>query len=323
MASARECRSQSARLSAPPEPGLSRWIPCPSYERREVLRHHADLLRQCRAAPRSRVLDPGRGHPRAAPPAAGGGRLLPHRDRRAWGADRGRGGERGDHAGRAGRPQRGQVRGARADHRRHQRLLHPHERPAARSEGRRDHAARLRQRLRPQGLLRRLVLPPLRRLQNRARGGARQHLPDPRDPARLGRRGELVLRALQIPGQAGSAVRGAAGLRRPRLPPQRGGRLHQRRAGRRLALPADAEMGPAAPLGPGPAHVRLVRRPPQLRHRAHLRPPRRGPHRALLARRPARDGEGHPQVPRGDLARPLHGRRTASRRTAWSSTATC
>ena len=33
-----------------------------------------------------------------------------------------------------------------------------------------------------------------------------QHLPDPRDPARLGRRGELVLRALQIPGQTRSPI---------------------------------------------------------------------------------------------------------------------
>src|SRR6195952_38775 len=38
-------------------------------------------------------------------------------------------------------------------------------------------------------------------------------------------------------------------------------------------------------------------------------PPRRGPERALLAGRPARDGEGHPQVPRGDLAGALHGGR--------------
>ena len=176
-------------------------------------------------------------------------------------------------------------------------------------QGRRDHAAGLRQRLGQQGDLRRLVLPALRRLQNRARARARQHLPDPRDPAGEGPRGELVLPALRLPGAAGSAVRGAARLRRPRLPPQRGGRLHQGRAGRRLALAADAEVGAAAALGPRAAHVRLVRRAAQLRHRADLRPRGRGPDRALLAGQPARDGQGHPQVPRGDLARPLHGRR--------------
>src|SRR4051812_7908679 len=68
-------------------------------------------------------------------------------------------------------------------------------------------------------------------------------------------------------------------------------------------------MGDAAALGPGAADVRLVRRAAQLRDRPDLRPPRRGPDRALLARRPARDGEGHPQVPRRDLARPLLRRR--------------
>ena len=50
--------------------------------------------------------------------------------------------------------------------------------------GRRDHAARLRQRLGQQGHLRGLVLPALRRLQNRARARPRPDLPDPRDPAR-------------------------------------------------------------------------------------------------------------------------------------------
>ena len=74
-------------------------------------------------------------------------RLLPHRDRRARRADRERGGARGGDAAGAGRPQRGEVRGDDADHRRDQRLLHPHLGPAAHERGRRDHAARLRQRL--------------------------------------------------------------------------------------------------------------------------------------------------------------------------------
>ena len=91
---------------------------------------------------------------------------------------------RGDHAAGAGRPQRGEVRGADAEHRRHQRLLHPHLRPAPHGEGRGDHAAGLRQRLGQQGHLRGLVLPALRRLQDRARARPGQHLPDPRDRAR-------------------------------------------------------------------------------------------------------------------------------------------
>ena len=78
------------------------------------------------------------------------------------------------------------FRRADADHRRHQRLLHPHLRPAPQGAGRRGHAAGLRQRLGDQGHLRRLVLPALRRLQDRARAGPRPDLPDPRDPARAG-----------------------------------------------------------------------------------------------------------------------------------------
>ena len=83
----------------------------------------------------------------------------------------------------------------------------------------------------------------------------------------------------------------------------------KRRARGRLALAADPEVGAAAALGPRAADVRLVRRAAQLLHRARLRPRGRGPDRALLAGRPARDGEGHPQVPRGDLAGAAAGRR--------------
>ena len=78
-------------------------------------------------------------------------------------------------------------------------------------------------------------------------------------------------------------LRGAPRLRRPRVPPQRGGRLHQAGARGRLALAAEAEMGDAAALGSGAADVRLVRRAPQLRHGADLRPRGGGPDRALLA----------------------------------------
>ena len=50
--------------------------------------------------------------------------------------------------------------------------------------------------------------------------------------------------------QLEGALRGAARLRRPRVPPQRGGLLHQAGAGGRLALAAEAEVGDAAALGP-------------------------------------------------------------------------
>ena len=65
-----------------------------------------------------------------------------------------------------------------------------------------------------------------------------------------------------------------ARLRRPRLPPQRGGLLHQAGARRRLALAAEAEVGDAAALGPRAADVRLVRRAAQLRTRRSASPAR-------------------------------------------------
>ncbi len=159
-----------------------------------------------------------------------------------------------------------------------------------------------------QGRLRGLVLPALRRLQDRARARPGQHLPDPRDHARARARGELVLPPLRLPGAARRPLRGAAGLRRPRLPPQRGGLVHQAGPRGRLALAPEPEVGDAAAVGSRAADVRVVRRAAQLRHRAHLRSRGRGPDRPLLAGEPARDGEGHPQVPRRDLAGAAVGR---------------
>ena len=74
---------------------------------------------------------------------------------------------------RARRPQRAAVpRAGRAD-RRVERLLHPHHRPRAHGEGPGGRPARLRQRPRLRGPLRGLVLPALRRLQDRGRARAR------------------------------------------------------------------------------------------------------------------------------------------------------
>ena len=66
---------------------------------------------------------------------------------------------------------------------RHQRLLHPHDGSRAHG-GRRGRPAHPRQRARLFGHLRGLVLPALRRLQDRLRARGRQPLPDPQDRAR-------------------------------------------------------------------------------------------------------------------------------------------
>ena len=135
-----------------------------------VLRHHPHLLRERRAASRSRLHDDRRRRPGSAHAAAGRGRLLPHRDRRARRARHPGGREARYHAARARGPQRGSVQGARRHAGRDQRLLHPHHRPPAPRGRPGGGAADPRQRSRLCRHLRGLVLPPLRRLQDRRRG---------------------------------------------------------------------------------------------------------------------------------------------------------
>ena len=76
-----------------------------------------------------------------------------------------------------------------------QRLLHPHHRPAAHGQGAGGAHAGEGQRVRVQGDLRGLVLPEVRRLQGRQRDRRGQSLPDPphRADARAG--GQLLLQA--------------------------------------------------------------------------------------------------------------------------------
>ena len=99
--------------------------------------------------------------------------------------------------------------------------------PAARGQGPGDRPARPRQRPRLRGGLRGLVLPALRRLQDRVGAGRGQHLPDPQDPARARAGGELVLPPVDLPGAARAPLRRAPGLRAPRAPLQRGAVVHQ------------------------------------------------------------------------------------------------
>ena len=165
-----------------------------------------------------------------------------------------------------------------------ERLLHPHHRRGPHRAGPGDRPAGLRQRARLRGGLRGLVLPALRGLQDRVGDRARQHLPDPQDPADSREPEELVLHAVEVPGAAGGALRGTAGLRPAGVPQERGARLHPAGPPGRLALASDAEVGRACALGPGPGDLRLVRRAAQLLHGARLRR-RRGRDREVLARR--------------------------------------
>ena len=88
---------------------------------------------------------------------------------------------------------------------RHQRLLHPHQRPRARGRRHRGGEQAEGERPRLRGHLRGLVLPALRRLQDRRRADRGQQVPDPPDRARAREGGQLVLPPVHLPGAAGEA----------------------------------------------------------------------------------------------------------------------
>ena len=288
-----------------------------------LLRHHADLLRQRGPAPGARVHDDRRRRDGPPPPPARGGRLLPHRDRRARRAGGRRGQGAGPRAQGARRSQRRALQGAGSGARGHERLLHPHLRPRAHQAGAGRPAARLRQRLRPRGPLRGLVLPALRRLQGRQRDRGGQPLPDPPHRARAPQRGELLLRPERLPGAPRGALRRAPRLRDPARPLQRGALVHQERPAGHLALARSADVGRPGPLGHRPRLLRLVRRAAELLHRARLRARRRGSHRAVLAGDLPRHRQGHPALPHRLLAGDADGGRPAACPSTSSSTATC
>ncbi len=274
-----------------------------------LLRHHADLLRERRASSGSRVHDHRRRRAREAHAPARRGRLLPHGHRRARRA-RGPGGRAArHHTARAGRQELRALQGARRAAQRDQRLLHSHHGPRAHGEGGRGRAAHPRQRARVRRALRRLVLPALCRLQDRVRARGRKPLPDPQDRARDRAGGQLVLCALVVPGATRASVRRAAALRHSAEPLQRSPVVHQERPARRLAQPRAPQMGSARALGRVSGGVRLDRRAAQLLHGPVVRTRGRGPDRSLLAGHRPSDRQGHPQVPRGDLARDAHGGR--------------
>ena len=139
-------------------------------------------------------------------------------------------------------------------------------------EGPGGHHPGQRQRLRLRGPLRGLVLPALRRLQDRVRDRRGQHLPDPRDPARAGEGGELVLQAL------GAFQERLEQLYEERpdfvIPDFRRNEavsfIKQGLQDVSLSRPK-LSWGVPLPWDPEPGDLRLVRRAAQLRHRAHLR----------------------------------------------------
>ena len=130
----------------------------------------------------------------------------------------------------------------------------------------------------PEGLRRRgHLLRPVRGLLLRrlravlhGEGTGRREVPRARDGARTPQGEQLLLPDEQVPGVAHRAHRGAPRLHPAGALPERGPRLPARPPGGPLHLPAEEppHLGDHAPLRRELRHLRLVRRPDQLRHRA-------------------------------------------------------
>ena len=136
----------------------------------------------------------------------------------------------------------------------------------------------------------------------------------------LGGRGQLVLPAVRVPGAARAPLRGAARLRGPAGALQRGALVHPGRPQDLSLSRSRLKWGVPVPWDAVAGRLRLDRRAPQLLHGALLRTRGGGPHRPLLAGQPPPDRQGHPEVPRRDLARAAHGRGDRGCRAAWAST---
>ena len=126
--------------------------------------------------------------------------------------------------------------------------------------------------------------------------------------------------ACRLAGPAAGLLRGESGVHRARLTPQRGDQLRARRAARSVGQPHQLQLGHPGARRPGARDVCLARRADQLRHRRRLSRRARAA-LALLARRPARGGQGHHALPRRLLAGLPDGRRAARRRGASPRTA--
>ena len=157
-----------------------------------------------------------------------------------------------------------------------ERLLHPHDRPRARGRGPALHAGPLRPRRHLRGHLRGLVLPALRRLQDRA--GDRSTATAARSTRSCSswvKEENYFFRLSALPGAARAPLRGAARLRAAADPLQRGASLHHGRASRTCPCTPrrSCSWGVQVAVGREPGLLRLVRRAAQLLHGAHVRAP--------------------------------------------------
>ena len=205
-----------------------------------------------------------------------------------------------------------------------QRLLHPHLRPAPHGEGRRDHAARLRQRL---GRRRGSTRAGIARAAPTSRPSASWARATParstRSPLEREREENWFFRLSAFQAQLEGLYEERPDFVVPEF--RRNEAVSFIKQGLEdvsLSRPK-LKWGMRLPWDPGQrmyvwfdALLNYVTALTFAREGEDLTEP-------LLAGRPARDGEGHPQVPRCDLAGAAAGRPTWSRRGGWRSTATC
>ena len=170
-----------------------------------------------------------RRHPRPPHAPARRGRVLPHRHRRARRAGRRR--RPSARASRRGSSPTATPSASRTlmpQHQRHQRLLHPHHRPATTTRAVQEVMQRIHDNGHVyKGIYEGWYCPRCADFKTETRDRAGQHVPDPPDPARARARGELVLPALGLPGAARALYAEQPDFVMPAHALQRGALVHQ------------------------------------------------------------------------------------------------
>ena len=235
---------------------------------RSLLSHHADLLRECAAAPGPCLFDHRVRCHCATEAGAGDRHLVPDRHRRARAEDRALGKARRAHAdgvcdrhfGRVSRP----VGQAGAQLRR----LHPHHRTAP--QARRAEALRnpARSRLHLQEHLHRPVLRLRRGLCRRA---SWHSLPDVRPHHRNRQRRELLLQALRIRAQAAGVLRSQSRFHAARVDAARSDFVCPQRAQGSVREPHQLFLGHSRPRRRKARRLCVARRAGQLHYGPRLR----------------------------------------------------
>ena len=194
------------------------------------------------------------------------------------------------------------VPAARARSARDQRLLHPHLRPGARGvrAGLRRAHARIGRRLR--GHLLGPVLHARARPSTRRTSSSTAMCPIHGTPPEWVEEKNWFFRLSSYEERLSALYDDRPEFVLPRAALQRGAGVHRRRPGGPLALARLDRVGRARAVGARPGDLRLDRRAHQLRSALTYARPGEDLDRPVLAGPLAAAGQGHPQVPRGDLA---------------------